>query len=156
MREAIGSTFLFKIMIVFIFFFSAFLAIAINYSQAFRIKNQVINYIEQYEGMNDSSEEEIVNYINDVGYFRTPACDCDSGGAGNNYSCGDTNDDRNGAKIRLDSGNETNGLCVRKLENGNGDVYYRVTTFVSFDLPIIGEFVTFPVKGETKAITNDR
>lgn len=156
MREAIGSTFLFKIMIVFIFFFSAFLAIAINYSQAFRIKNQVINYIEQYEGMNDSSEEEIVNYINDVGYFRTPTCDCDSGGAGNNYSCGDTNDDRNGAKIRLDSGNETNGLCIRKLANSNGDVYYRVTTFVSFDLPIIGEFVTFPVKGETKAITNDR
>ena len=156
MREAIGSTFLFNLMIVFIFFFAAFLAIAINYSQAFRIKNQVINYIEQYEGINDDKDRErIVNYIGSSGYYREKDCDCDNGGSGNNYTCGNTNDSRNGAKIKLNNGNESKGLCIRKLKNANGDSYYQVTTFVSFNLPIIGNFFTFPVKGETKIITND-
>ncbi len=155
MREAIGSTFLFNIMIVFIFFFSAFLAIAINYSQAFRVKNQIINYIEQYEGMNEKSEQEIVDYIRNSGYHRDITCDCDTGGSGGNYSCGNTNDDRNGAKVKLDSGNEAKGLCIRKLKNANDDTYYRVTTFVKFNLPLIGDFFTFEVKGETKIITND-
>ena len=80
MREAVGSTFLFNIMIVFIFFFASFLAIAINYSQAFRIKNQIINYIEQYEGINtEKDKERIVNYISSSGYYREKDCDCDAG-----------------------------------------------------------------------------
>ena len=153
MREAIGGTFLFNIMIVFIFFFAAFLAIAINYSQAFRIKNQIINYIEQYEGMNnDTSKNEIVDYIKDAGYYRDQPCDCDDG----DYSCGNTNDSRNGGAVSNSSGSYTvKGLCVRELENRNGDKYYRVTTFVGFELPVIGNMINFEVKGETKIITNN-
>ena len=139
MREAVGSTFLFNIMIVFIFFFASFLAIAINYSQAFRIKNQVINLIEQYEGLNEASEEKIFNLINSSGYYRQVIC----------------NPDENGNSINH---NDTtiNGLCIKGLKTGsdNNDTYYRVTTFVSFNLPIVGNFFTFPVRGETKVITN--
>lgn len=151
MREAVGSTFLFNLMIVFIFFFAAFLAIAINYSQAFRIKNQIINYIEQYEGLDTDNEDRIVNYIGNSGYYRTPTCDCTTYDCSNN-----TNDNANGARVFSTSQNRSaNGLCIRKLTNDNDDVYYQVTTFVSFNLPIIGNFFTFPVKGETKIITND-
>ncbi|MBE6153577.1 MAG: hypothetical protein E7166_05075 [Firmicutes bacterium] len=152
MREAIGGTFLFNIMIVFIFFFTAFLAIAINYSQAFRIKNQVINYIEQYEGMNETSEEEIIEYINSSGYYRNVDCSCDN----NDYVCLGNNDNT-GSNVHLssDSSRKAKGLCIKKLSNSNGDTYYRVTTFVSFNLPIVGEFLKLPVKGETKVITND-
>jgi len=155
MKEAIGSTFLFNIMIIFIFFFSAFLAIAINYSQAFRIKNQVINYIEQYEGIDEISDEErIVEYINSSGYYRDKTCDC------SDYSCSNyeinkhPENNPNGANVSVGS-NRTKGLCVRKLKNNIGDTYYRVTTFVTFNLPIIGDFFTFPVQGETKVVTND-
>lgn len=156
MREAVGSTFLFNIMIVFIFFFASFLAIAINYSQAFRIKNQIINYIEQYEGIDDIDDRErIVEYINSSGYYRDNVnCDC------NDIVCTDYEINRhrdnnpNGSRVSVGS-NRTNGLCVRKLSNANGDTYYRVTTFVSFNLPVIGQFFTFPVKGETRIITND-
>lgn len=149
MREAIGSTFLFNIMIVFIFFFASFLAISINYSQAFRIKNQIINYIEQYEGIDDKKDRErIINYINSSGYYRD--IDCATNG-GNNFE-GNTRDD-NGSNVSVGS-NRARGLCIKKLKNNNGDTYYRVTTFVKFNLPIIGDFFTFPVKGETRIITN--
>ncbi len=60
MREAIGSTFIFKIAIFFIFFFVAFLSIAINYSQAFRTKNDIINHIEQSEGINNTSRKKFL------------------------------------------------------------------------------------------------
>ena len=137
MREAVGGTFLFNIVIIFIFFFASFLAIAINYSQAFRIKNQVINLIEQYEGI-DESKEEIVDYIISSGYYREKTCDSDSTGERVSYNA-----------------KEAKGLCVKKMENRNGDIYYKVTTYVSFDLPIIGNFFSIPVKGETKIILND-
>jgi len=153
MREAIGGTFLFNIMIVFIFFFAAFLAIAINYSQAFRIKNQIINYIEQYEGMNDTSENAIIEYVNKSGYYREVDCDCMNG---NNYTCGGNNDNRgSNVQLRTDASKKVKGLCVKKLTNGNGDTYYRVTTYVSFELPILGNFFKIPVKGETRVVTNN-
>lgn len=155
MREAVGSTFLFNIMIIFIFFFASFLAIAINYSQAFRVKNQIINYIEQYEGLNETSEEKIVQYASNSGYYKEITCDCDSGGVGNNYNCGTMiNDNKNGGAIKF-NGNTAKGVCIRKLKNADDETYYRVTTFVKFNLPIIGDFFTFEVKGETKLITND-
>lgn len=151
MREAVGSTFLFKLMIIFIFFFASFLAIAINYSQAFRVKNQVINLIEQYEGLDDVNENRIFNLLNSSGYHRIANCDCTTA------DCNSRNADANGAVVRNNSGTPANGLCIRRLKTGNSgeDVYYRVTTFVSFNLPIVGNFFTFPVRGETKVITND-
>lgn len=149
MREAVGGTFLFNIMITFIFFFTSFLAIAINYSQAFRVKNQIINYIEQYEGINNNSDRKrIVDYVNQAGYYREIDCECD----GNDYSCGGNINKNNGSNVSTDETKKAKGLCVKKLENDNGDIYYRVTTFVKFNLPIIGDFFTIPVKGETRTI----
>jgi len=135
MREAIGSTVLFKIMIFFIFFFASFLAIAINYSQAFRIKNSIVNKLEEFEGYNASSLPLIQASINNSGYYRE--VNCTERGEGVNVV-------------------GTNGVCIDKVETGptNEYIYYKVTTYVSFDLPIIGTFFTVPVKGETKVITN--
>jgi len=135
MREAVGSTVLFKLIIFFIFFFASFLAIAINYSQAFRIKNQIVNALEKYEGLNDTSIDEIRRVINSSGYYRR-------------VECSNRND---GDKISTD----VNGVCIQKLpENTEKGRYYKVTTYVSFNFPIIGNLVTFPVVGETKVITN--
>ena len=154
MREAVGSTLLFKVMIVFIFFFASFLAIAINYSQAFRIKNRIINIIEENEGIkNNDVRLEIINYVNFAGYYRDVDCDCSS----NDYRCGNNNTNLKGSNIS-DSNNASNriqGLCIKKLKNSNDEVYYRVTTFVNFHLPIVGDIFTFEVRGETKSITND-
>ena len=45
MRQSIGGTWLFSLMIIFILLFTAYLAVAINYSKSFKVKNEVINII---------------------------------------------------------------------------------------------------------------
>ena len=49
MREAFGGVFMMRLMLVFVFIFVAFTAISLNYAKAFRIKNKVIDFIEQQE-----------------------------------------------------------------------------------------------------------
>ena len=144
MRESIGSTFLFQIMIVFIFFFVAFLAIAINYAQAFRTKNQIINAIEQAEGYNETSKERIAKVTQSSGYFREVNC---STKAGTDFIA---------AKDK--SGNELKGVCIKHNQTTSASStsgYYTVMTFIHFDFPIIGDIATIPVTGETKLIVND-
>jgi hypothetical protein len=41
MREAIGGTWIFSIVIVFIVLFSSYLAISVNYSKAFKVKKVI-------------------------------------------------------------------------------------------------------------------
>ena len=51
MREVSGSTWVFQLMIIFILIFACFLCLVINYSKAYRVKNEVLSIIEKYEGM---------------------------------------------------------------------------------------------------------
>ncbi|MDD3305005.1 MAG: hypothetical protein PHT75_02630, partial [Bacilli bacterium] len=69
MRESVGATFLIKIMVVFIVLYNSMLAIAVNYAMVFRVKNQIINLLEQYEGC-VGARNNIEAYINSVGYYR--------------------------------------------------------------------------------------
>lgn len=69
MRESIGGAFLIKIMVFFIVIYNSLLAIAINYAIVFRVKNQIINLIEQYEGYANAAPH-IANYVSKVGYYR--------------------------------------------------------------------------------------
>ena len=45
MREAIGGTWLLTIVLVFIVLFSSFLALSINYSKAFKVKNGIVKEV---------------------------------------------------------------------------------------------------------------
>lgn len=145
MREAVGSTYLFQIVIVFIFFFAAFLAVAINYSQAFQIKNQVVNALEQAEGYNATSKERIKTIKASNGYFRDV----------NQAQCRANLGADAIVPTDSDTGAPLNGICILRHDNGDGKAYYTVQTYVWFDLPIIGNFITIPVNGETKLIVND-
>lgn len=49
MKEAFGSVFMMRLMLVIVFIFVAFTAISLNYAKAFRIKNKVIDFVEQQE-----------------------------------------------------------------------------------------------------------
>lgn len=128
MREAMGGAILLKLVMIFIVIYVCLIAIAINYSITFRVKNQIINLIEAYEGY-DNARDSIEDYIDSVGYYR---------GVGS---------------MALNDSCSGKGYCVREIisETGNGK-YYKVTTYVSFDFPIIGEITNFPVSGETKVI----
>lgn len=68
MREAIGGTMLFWIVLFFMSIFIAFLAAVIQYASVYKIKNSVVNYLEQGEGV--YSKEEFENTLTRLGYSR--------------------------------------------------------------------------------------
>lgn len=137
MREAIGGTWIFTIVIVFIVLFSGYLAISVNYSKAFKVKNQILTIIEQKEGLDKNAQSEIETYLNGVGYAVYGKCDKTETGMVQNTN-------HTGYKY-----------CVSKRKSGSGTLertYYRVRVWFRLDLPIFGNLFTFPVTGETKAV----
>ena len=142
MREAFGGSWLLGFVALFIVLFSAYLAVSINYTKAFKAKNKIINIIEQNEGMSKSvgdvrnktdeelnkgktTEDKIYYYLKQAGFVIDK--ETVSG------RCPDDTDD-------------TKGISTREGK------YYKVTTFVKIELPVIWVNITVPVKGETKVI----
>lgn len=135
MRESIGGALLIKLVMFFIVIYVCFLGIGINYAITFRVKNQIINLIEAYEGY-EQAEEKIKEYIASVGYYRADTV---------SININNTSD-----KCWVESGYK---ICDESDNSVRGK-YYKVTTYVSFDFPIIGKITNFPVSGETKVIYN--
>lgn len=68
MKESIGGTMLFWIVLFFMSIFIAFLAAVIQYAKVYKIKNSVINYLEQGEGI--SSQTEFEDILTRLGYSK--------------------------------------------------------------------------------------
>lgn len=66
MRESIGGTMLFWIVLFFMSIFIAFMASIIKYAKVYKVKNSMINYIERAEGI--ASEEEFLDQLTKLGY----------------------------------------------------------------------------------------
>ena len=131
MREALGGALLIKLVMFFIVIYVCFLSIAVNYSITFRVKNQIINLIESYESY-ENAKPKIEEYIANVGYYRV-----------------------NVGNISINDAKCNDGYCIQEIDSVRGK-YYRVTTYVSFNFPIIGRFTNFPVSGETRVLYNSK
>ena len=79
MRDAFGGIFMIRLMLVFVFIFVAFTAISLNYAKAFRIKNKIIDFVEQEEIMdldsafnsaNGSNLEKLDRILDDAKYNK--------------------------------------------------------------------------------------
>ena len=84
MRQAIGTTWIMQLVIIFMLIFVAFLALSINYTKAFRIKNELITIIEKYEGAKEgegSSVALINNYLRYNSYSVMRSCESGEYGA---------------------------------------------------------------------------
>ena len=133
------------IVLVFIVLFSGYLAISINYSKAFKVKNEIITIIEKNEGFttktgsqtDNSTEKQIDSYLEKIGYQTATTLNCPE----DIYGEGTTA--------------RTGGYCIKRIETTQGN-YYKVTTFVKIELPLIWNTFTFPVSGETKLIYYDK
>ena len=68
MKEAFGGTWIMGFVVLFIVLFSAYLAVSVNYTRAFKVKNKIVNIIEENEGFNTRSKERISTYLNEIGY----------------------------------------------------------------------------------------
>ena len=86
MRESIGGTMLFWIVLFFMAIFIGFMACVIHYSRVYKIKNSMINYIERSEGI--KTEEEFRTVLNKLGYPATDPyviCRCHPSSLGWHY-----------------------------------------------------------------------
>ena len=159
MRESIGGGWLFGIVIIFIFLFSGFLAYSVSYTRAFNVKNEVINYIEQnmgftkYTGVKDIKNEVDASVLNEsvegkIHYLVTKA-GYDFETNANVGSC--------------PTNNNFDGVCIIKYckYNNDGtldkvsDPYYKVTTYITFNIRVLGLNFTIPISGETSPIYTD-
>jgi len=145
MKSSITTTEIFKYILAFTLIFSAFLALAITYNKVYKLKNEVLAIIEKYEGVTDKSLGIINNYLKSSGYNTLGHCDDGEYGIS---SLDNTN-------LSLDN-SKKHYYCLNsnRISGKNGDkIYYDVKLFFKFNLPFIGELLTFKITGETKAIS---
>lgn len=156
MREAIGGTWLTQIVIVFMLIFVAFLALTLNYTKAFKMKNDILTIIEKREGLTtsirnvDGSIRLINNYLEKNGYTLQRACPEGSYGISDLHS-------ETPVLISKNDNNKRYYYCVTKFSapstNYKGRVYYQIALSFKFNLPILGDLFTFEVTGNTEDIT---
>ena len=141
MRESIGGAWILGIVMTFIVMFASFLAISINYSKAFKVKNNIVDLIEKNEGMSERTAEDIYQYLQTQGYILKD--ECDSGYVGFDMTSKATDQNKS-------------LYCVKRnkitSETGLEKSYYSVEVFFRLDLPIVGDLMTFSVSGETMSI----
>ena len=151
MREAIGSAFIVNLILIFIGVISALVIGSISYSKAYKVKDRIVYIIEKHDGWNTAAEEEVTKNLKSIGYkidngYRSKCESIYERRYGSSYDAANLVHGKNDGSGKYD-------YCVYKnhYDSGIGD-YYSVTTFMHFDIPLIGGLLEFPVNGETSVI----
>lgn len=148
MRESIGGAWILSIVVVFMAIFIAFVAISINYSNAYKLKTAMVTIVEQYDGFNPNTVSALNDTITAYGYIQSGFCQTTSsdevvyGVTGTDVVKNPTN--RQSYCIRREYSSASN--------NGNDKYYYTIDVFFGFNLPVLGNLYTFKVSGETNSI----
>ena len=136
-----GTTWIFQLVLIFILIFSGYLALTINYSKAFRVKNEVLTLIEKNQGIQNKTLETINNYLYSNGYNQKGRCPNNWYGVSN-----------------LTSNSNKYYWCFYKNTgyhtSMSGRAYYKIKMFFRFELPMIGQITTFDVDGQTYEMDN--
>ena len=156
MKEAMGATWIFTIVLTFIILMTAYLAISVNYAKAFKIKSYIVSSIEENNGQGYTEDlgREIDTYLTAQGYAVKGSCPkylkLDR----------DTSTWERIDKIQPDNYDEEKcgiGIYRSPVSTANDDIeanryYYRVVAFFKFDLPVVNFLTTFNVSGETRYV----
>ena len=137
MKDSVGSTLLLKIFVVFMIVYIIFMASILNYTKAFRIKNQIVNIINRYGSYDEVAAAEIKDYF--------------------------TKSDMYG-ECKLLEGNNDFGTYIEnrceikeyKVASAVGGSYYKVRIYVTFQFPLISDTLQIPITGETKTLHKDQ
>ena len=144
MKESIANTWIFYIVLTFISLLIGALVTSISYSKAFKIKNRIIEMIENHTTYDSKLEEEIEKMLGTVGYrINTNSINnCPT-----RPNAVDATGKATGKAINQSSRYR---YCIYKYNTQRG-IYYGVTTYMYFDIPLV-EGLVFPVYSETKTI----
>lgn len=131
MKESISYTYLLNMMLVFIFVSFSVVMVTISYTKAYRINSKIADAIEDAEGYNEKSVNEINRLISAFGYQQP------------NITCKERS---TGVVIETD----IKGICIYEIDSG--DYYsYGITTYMLFDLPLVN-MLRIPVYNTTEKI----
>ena len=146
MRQTIGGTWLLQLMLLFNLLFVGFIILTLNYSKTIKLKNEMINMIEKYEGLNQDSIKLVNNFLSSSGYVVTSKCEAAPGNYGAvSLQSSVLEEVQEGSKYYY---------CVKKYKGANISNYYQITVFYKFNLPIIGDTSKFSIKGTTNNFQN--
>lgn len=149
MREAFGGAFMIRLVLVFLVLYISFMAVAVNYAKVFRIKNHIINILEQHQY---NGEEDGKN--TDSGAIKA----IDEYTEKVHYNVGDQN--REKLEKKCNGVWRDSGVCITPAEDcnaNNNSCYYKVTVYITVDLPFYFtqnvDFIhSLPISGETRTI----
>ena len=165
MRDAFGGAFMIKLFLVFIFVYMFFTAIALNYAKAFKVKNKVIDYLEdneiidmkgmhaaEYEKMGSYFEKEVLGALN----YRVST---------NSMPC-EKNDER---LVYCQNGIKISQYTANADQRNKLGTYYKVETFFTWNLSFLKKLTEISsnrpngevsggmwvISGETRAIVRE-
>lgn len=168
MRDAFGGVFTMNFLLVFIFIFIAVTAVSLNYAKAFRLKNSIIDFVEQNEiinpadiGTKSNLLDKLDEIIENANYNKT----CDSilltEGVIKSKEGKTTGYCHNGVVINIKDG------YPQKIKGTSSKtIVYEITTYADWELGAFnkllalagtggdaGLFGTWSVKGEARITT---
>lgn len=150
MRDAIGGVMSLQIIVIFLILVNCYLAFSVNYTKAFRVKNEIRSIIEKNEGLTDSACNQIKDLMFKASY---------SINEGYTTWC-----QNNGYQVAT---TDAGSFCFKyELVDATGDKnpnnpykgsYYTIATFVDMDIPLMDRILPFAggafiIKGETSLI----
>ena len=153
MKDSIGGMWLLGIIMTFMVILITFVTLSLNYSNAFRLKSEMISAIEESNGFNTKTRVKLDNIIDKYGYktfktcqFKDPPSNIlgflkDGGNEGRPYV------NNPNVKVNYCIVREISHPSKKRTEN-----YYTVQVFFGFELPVMGDIFTFRVDGETRSI----
>ncbi len=150
MRESIGSTFLYNIIILFVIIVIGLLSATISYYKAFKVNERLLYSIDKFEGYNKLSKNEMEQYLSSIGYTYEVT--------GQNQ-CPKT---KNGGTLITSTSSkylycvyyhsDDRGSNEKNITNrDNKPIYYNYSliSYIYVDLPIAGKFkIPIYTKGE--------
>ena len=170
MNEALGGSGLFNIVIVIVSALVLLLVGFLAFSKAFKVKNHIVNFINEDKGYADKTKIESDLYS--VGYASVKGVGCEETGTENNPTTygkllNKAKNSKSGCDGKVCSngcdcvdiflGDPTNekkatnyDYCVYKYTMANGSYYYTVLTYVHMNIPLIDDFIHIPITGETR------
>ena len=164
MRDAIAGAWLYSLVLIFIVVLVSFISITINYNKTYKLKTEVVNIIEEYQGVNPDSVKRIYGFLESKTYNLRRYCKDVFREDGMQY-LGITKGvvspvfTRNKSNPAGEATAKPEEVCVSRSYyispyegNSYADYYYDVYLAFSFSLPVIGDIFKFTVGGSTNSI----
>jgi len=137
MKEAIGTSLVFNLMMIFVGVLIIILISSIAFSKGFKIRNRIIDRIEEHNGyvLNSDVENMINEDLKNAGYRIVGNVDCKE----------------RKEKESLTREHNNYNYCVYEYDTSRGK-YYGVTVFLSIEVPLIRNPINIPIYGETRIL----